>query len=188
MTGRWDDENVRVRRLRSGALRIGPYSTSAAGVARLNLPGATMLVDPLVPHCIPTLEVSDASEAVGVIRALYGSAVARHVLDVEPDSQATADVECVLGLELYDLNRLGQLIWLSRSAPWPMPSTVLVAELIVAVDTCLVVLEDPGDVPSHQPAPAGDRCRSSAAAGHDRGGHGVRRKPWWPSRRDRTAP
>ena len=146
MTGRWDDENVRVRRLRSGALRIGPYSTSAAGVARLNLPGATMLVDPLVPHCIPTLEVSDASEAVGVIRALYGSAVARHVLDVEPDSQATADVECVLGLELYDLNRLGQLIWLSRSAPWPMPSTVLVAELIVAVDTCLVVLEDPGDV------------------------------------------
>lgn len=146
MTGRWDDENVRVRRLRSGVVRIGPYSTSAAGVARLNLPGATLLVDPLVPHCIPTLEVSEPSEAVEVIRALYGSTVAGHVLDLEREAQEVSDVECVPGPELRDLNHLGQLVWLSRSAPWPMPSTVLVAELIPAIDTCLVVLEDPDDV------------------------------------------
>ncbi|MFZ1287115.1 MAG: hypothetical protein WAR57_08785 [Candidatus Phosphoribacter sp.] len=127
-------------------MRIGPYSTSAAGVARLNLPGATMLVDPLIPHCIPTLEVSDASEAVEVIRGLYGSTVAGHVLDLERAAQEASDVVWVQGPELRDLNRLGHLIWLARSAPWPMPSTVLVAELIVAVDTCLVVLENPGDV------------------------------------------
>lgn len=141
MTGRWEDGTVRVRRLTTGVLRVGPYSISAAGVARLNLPGSTMLVDPTTPHCIPGLEVSEVSEAVEVVRALYGSTVADHVLDPEQHAQEAVDIEWVPGPELRDLSHLGHLIWLACSAPWPMPSTVLVAELIVAIDSCLVMLE-----------------------------------------------
>ena len=146
MTGRWEDGTVRVRRLTNGVLRVGPYSPSAAGVARINLPGSTMLVDPLMPQCVPSLEVSEAAEAAEVVRALYGSSVAEHVLDPEPEVAEVADVEWVAGPELWDLAQLGQLIWLARNAPWPMPSTVLVAELIIAIDSCLVVLEASEDV------------------------------------------
>lgn len=146
MTGRWEDGTVRVRRLTNGVLRVGPYSPSAAGVARINLPGSTMLVDPLMPQCVPSLEVSEVAEAAEVVRALYGSSVAEHVLDPEPEVAEVADVEWVAGPELWDLAQLGQLIWLARNAPWPMPSTVLVAELIIAIDSCLVVLEASDDV------------------------------------------
>lgn len=145
MTGRWEDGTVRVQRLTSGVLRVGPYSSSAAGVARISLPGSTILVDPMMPQCIPSLEVSAAAEAVEVIGVLYGSTVAEQVLHLESDVQESADVEWVAGAELRELAHLGHLIWLARSAPWPMPSAVLVAELISAIDSCLVVLEAPDD-------------------------------------------
>lgn len=143
MTGTWQDGHVRVRRLPSGLVRIGPYMTAAAGLARLNLPGATALVDPLTPHCIPTLEVSDASEADEVVRALFGATVGEQVLALDRTQLPVADLEFVQGPQLRDLQRLGHLLWLGRTAPWPMPSAVLVAELITATDACLDVLENP---------------------------------------------
>lgn len=148
MTGRWQDRQVRIRRLRSGAIRIGPYSTFPAGLARVNLPGATMLVDPMTPHCPPTLEVSDAAEAAELVSALFGASVSENILGLDRylDTAPVAEPAGVLSPRLQDLQTLGHLIWLAQTAPWPLPSAVLVGELINAMDVCLDLLEDPETV------------------------------------------
>lgn len=147
MTGRWDRQTTRVRLLPSGVVRIGPYSTGPAGLSRLNFPGATALVDPMTPHCAPTLEVSSIDAADEMVRTLFGTEVAEAMFRIPRETQTTAtDVDAVYSPRLREIQLLGHLLWITRSRPWPLPTAVLLAELITAVDTCLDLLEDPETV------------------------------------------
>lgn len=145
MTGTWRDQHVRVRRLPSGVIRVGPYSTGPAGVARVNLPGSTLIVDPALPNCMPTLEISDVAEAQELTRKVCGAPLAEAILTLERETLVGPAVDpiAILSPRLLDLRLLGQLIWLVHAAPWPLPSAVLVAELVTATEDCLNLLEEP---------------------------------------------
>lgn len=147
MTGRWDREIARLRLLPSGVVRIGPYSTAPAGLSRLNLPGATALVDPMTPHCAPTIEVSSIDAADETVRILFGAEVAETLFRIQRDAdKPVADVAAVYNPRLRDIQLLGHLLWITRTQPWPLPTAVLLAELIIAADTCLDLIEDPETV------------------------------------------
>lgn len=147
MTGRWDGQTTRVRLLPSGVVRIGPYSTGPAGLARLNLPGATALVDPMTPHCAPTVEVSSIDAADETVRTLFGAEVAETMFRIQRETDAPAtDADAVYNPRLREIQLLGHLLWITRTRPWPLPTTVLLAGLIIAADSCLDLLEDPETV------------------------------------------
>lgn len=159
MTGTFASSAIAVRGLPSGVIRVGPATLAAGDVVRLNLPGATALIDPLVPHYPPTIEVSDAATADDVLRELYGDPVADRALALDADDTDSGDtdpgdtdfddtvlVAFIPSRRLVDLQRLGALVWLARTMPWPLHQTALTAELITLTGACLDLLDDSDDI------------------------------------------
>lgn len=149
MTGTWTEATVVVRPLPSGVIRIGPFIANTAGVTRLVVPGGVAIIDPMTPHSPPTLEISEASEADPFLRDLFGDPTADQVASLENALPPTGEpdvVPAVFNPRLHDLTRLGQLIWLIESTPWPWPIAVPAAELITTAHACLDLLDDAPEI------------------------------------------
>lgn len=142
----WADARVSVTPLPSGIVRVGPHPIGAAGIGRVLLAGATMLVDPMTPHSVPSLEVSDASTAEPWLRDLLGDTVADQVLAAEtrgPEEGGSRETAtAVIGPELSQAARLGMLLWLALDGPWVLPPDVLALEMVVGSTALLPRLDD----------------------------------------------
>lgn len=144
MSASYRADYIRVRRLPSTVIRVGPMVTSAGGLGRLALPGSTLLFDPLTPQVAPTVEVSHAASADPTLRALFGDPVADAVNSADEAGTADpVDVPATFSPRLGELQRLGNLLWLSHAMPWPLPSEALTAELVTATAACMDLIEDP---------------------------------------------
>lgn len=144
MSGAWNDLDTPVRALPGGVIRVGPARAAAAGQARVFLPGATALVDPMTPNCPPTLEISDVPTASDVVESLVGTAVVDALLELDRHPRKGTDlVRTGWGSGMLDLQRLGHLLWLARFAPVPVAQDVLGAEIVAAAGAARPLLEDP---------------------------------------------
>lgn len=159
-------ELIRVRRLPSGVIRIGTVVVGAAGVSRINLPGSTLLYDPLTPRAVPTIEVADVASSAESVGALLGANVVDAMGELSrPDADAVVfDVVPVPSSRLAQLRALGYALWLTETCPWPLPEQLLGAQLVAAASSCLDLLEGREEVRRSLAALAGSLWEVLAAA------------------------
>lgn len=170
MTGTWRSSQVQVRLLASGAVRVGPYTTSPAGAARICVPGATFVIDPMLPHYPPIVEISDHCFADDTVRVLFGDEVATEVhLCAQQQTPTTTLSSVTFSPQLYDLSLLGHLVWLYHASPWPMPAAVLSAELTNFAGRCHHLVDDPAALSRVIADQAGSFTGALAAVSHATG-------------------
>lgn len=108
-----------------GVVSLGPERHAPAGAATISLLGCLVTVDPCTPEEPPHCLVSDLGSASAVVEALYGSAVAQRLMELDGPLSGREEVPFTVGPELAVVVNLGTVRWLRSNSPLPLDQGLL---------------------------------------------------------------